>query len=79
MATENWSPVYVLEAIATDISQEFETSAFGTVAFGVLSFGGSPDIGKEAWSAISAAGTAESWSAISATGTAESWSEVSTA
>ena len=79
MATENWSPVYVLEAIATDISQEFETSAFGTVAFGVVSFGGTPDVGKEVWSAISAAGTAESWSAISATGTGESWSEISAA
>ena len=79
MATENWSPIYVLEAIATDISTEFETSAFGTVAFGVVSFGGTPDVGKEVWSAISATGTAESWSAISATGTGESWSEISAA
>ena len=79
MATENWSPIYVLEAISTDIHPEFESSAFGTVAFGVLSFGGSPDIGKELWSAVSASGTAESWSAISSTGTAESWSEISAA
>ena len=76
MATEHWSPVYVLEAISTDISTAFETSAFGAVAFGVVSFGGSPDVGREPWSAVSAAGTAESWSAISATGTAESWSEI---
>ena len=79
MATENWSPIYVLEAISTDIATQFESSAFGTVAFGVLSFGGSPDIGKELWSAVSASGTAESWSAISSTGTAESWSEISAA
>ena len=79
MATENWSPVYVLENLATDIATAFETSAFGTVAFGVVSFGGSPDVGKELWSAISATGTAESWSAISATGTGESWSEISAA
>ena len=79
MATENWSPVYVLEALSTDIQQEFESSAFGTVAFGVLSFGGSPDIGKELWSAVSASGPAESWSAISSTGTAASWSEISAA
>ena len=79
MATENWSPVYVLENLATDIATAFETSAFGTVAFGVVSFGGTPDVGKEVWSAISATGTAESWSAISATGTGESWSEISAA
>ena len=79
MATENWSPIYVLEAFSTDIATQFESSAFGTVAFGVLSFGGSPDIGKELWSAVSASGTAESWSAISSTGTAESWSEISAA
>ncbi len=41
MATENWSPVFVLEAIGTDIPTEIETSAFGAVAFGVVSFGGS--------------------------------------
>ena len=52
MATENWSPVYVLENLATDIATAFETSAFGTVAFGVVSFGGTPDVGKEVWSAI---------------------------
>ena len=79
MATEYWSPIFVLEAVSTDIQGLYESSAFGTVAFGVLSFGGTPDVGKELWSAISSTGTAESWSAISATGTAESWSEVSTA
>jgi len=79
MATEYWSPIFVLESISTDIQNVHESSASGTVACGVLSFGGSPDIGKESWSAISAAGTAESWSAISATGTAESWSEISAA
>ena len=79
MATEYWSPIYVLEALSTDIATKYESSAFGTVAFGVLSFGGSPDVGKELWSAISSTGTAESWSAISATGTGESWSEISAA
>jgi len=66
MATEVWSPVFVLEAISTDIAGTFETSGFGMVAFGVSSFGGTPDIGREFWSAISATGTAESWSEISA-------------
>ena len=79
MATEYWSPIFVLEAVSTDIQGLYESSAFGTVAFGVLSFGGTPDVGKELWSAISATGTAESWSAISATGTGESWSEISAA
>ena len=79
MATENWSPGYVLEAIDTDISTAFETSGVGLVAFGVSSFGGTPDVGREFWSAISTSSTTESWSAISATGTGESWSEVSTA
>ena len=66
MATENWSSVFVLEAIGADIVTEFETSAFGAVAFGVVSFGGSPDVGREFWSDISASANAESWSEISA-------------
>jgi len=37
MATENWSPVFVLEAIGTDIPTEIETSAFGAAV--VVSFG----------------------------------------
>ena len=36
MATENWSPVFVLEAIGTDIPTEIETSAFGAVVFCVV-------------------------------------------
>ena len=66
MATENWSPVFVLEAIGTDIPTEIETSAFGAVAFGVVSFGGSPAVGREFWAAISASANTESWSEISA-------------
>ena len=31
MATEGWGPVFVLEAISTDIATQFETSAFGAV------------------------------------------------
>ena len=79
MATENWSPVFVLEAIGTDIAPEFETSAFGAVAFGVVSFGGSPDVGREFWADISASANAESWSSISASSNTESWSEISAA
>ena len=79
MATELWSPVYILEAISTDVAGTFETSGFGMVDFGVSSFGCTPDIGREFWSAISTSSTTESWSAISATGTGESWAEVSTA
>ena len=66
MATEGWGPVFVLESISTDIATQFETSAFGAVAFGVVSFGGSPDVGREFWSDISASANAESWSEISA-------------
>ena len=66
MAPENWSPVFVLEAIGTDIPTEIETSAFGAVALGVVSFGGSPDVGREFWADISASATTESWSEISA-------------
>ena len=79
MATENWSPVFVLEAIGTDIPTEIETSAFGAVAFGVVSFGGSPDVGNEFWADISASTNAESWSSISASSNTESWSEISAA
>tara|TARA_R110000824_G_scaffold34693_1_gene109785 strand:- start:128 stop:328 length:201 start_codon:yes stop_codon:yes gene_type:complete len=64
MATEHWSPVYVLSVTSTDIASIFETSTFGETAFGVLSFGGSSDIGKEIWSTVNAAGTTESWSSI---------------
>ncbi len=77
MATEHWSPVYVLSTLSTDIASEFETSTFGETSFGVVSFGGSSDVGKELWSTISASGTTESWSAISATTANESWSEIS--
>ena len=66
MATEHWSPVYVLSAISTDLVQKIETSTFGENAFGVVSFGGSPDVGREFWSDISASANAESWSEISA-------------
>ena len=66
MATENWSPVFVLEAIGTDIPTEIETSAFGAVAFGVVSFVGSPDVGRDFWVDISASDNTESWSEISA-------------
>jgi len=79
MATEVWSPVFVLEAISTDIAGTFETSGFGMVAFGVSSFGGTPDVGREMWSAISTTSATESWSAISTTTATESWSEISTA
>ena len=79
MATESWSPVFVLEAIGTDIATEIETSAFGAVAFGVVSFGGSPDVGRECWADISASANAESWSSISASSNTESWSEISAA
>ena len=79
MATEGWGPVFVLEAIGTDIATQFETSAFGAVAFGVVSFGGSPDVGNEFWSDISASANAESWSSISASSNTESWSEISAA
>jgi len=79
MATEGWGPVFVLEAIGTDIATQFETSAFGAVAFGVVSFGGSPHVGNEFWSDISASANAESWSSISASSNTESWSEISAA
>ena len=66
MATENWSPVFVLEGIGTDIPTEIETSAFGALPFGEVSFGGSPDVGREFWADISASANTESWSEISA-------------
>ena len=59
MATELWSPVYILEAISTDVAGTFETSGFGMVAFGVSSFGGTPDVCREFWSGISTSSTNE--------------------
>ena len=77
MATENWGPVFVLEAIGTDIATQFETSAFGAVAFGVVSFAGSVDTSVELWTEINASGTGETWSTVNAGGTGESWTSIS--
>ena len=77
MATEHWSPVYVLSAISTDLVQKIETSTFGENAFGVVSFAGSVDTSVELWTEINASGTGETWSTVNAGGTGESWTSIS--